>query len=49
MGLNRSIFLEKYSKFHANSQKTDHWLNNKDMEKIVYNLHNKQSIAKNNQ
>jgi len=31
----------KYSKFHANSQKTDHGLNNKDMEKIVYNLHNK--------
>jgi len=33
--------VEKYSKFHAKSQKTDHGLNNKEMEKIVYNLHNK--------
>ena len=32
---------EKYSSFHAGSQNTDHGLNDKNMEKIVYNLHNK--------
>lgn len=33
--------VKKYSKFHANSEQTDHGLNDKDTEKIVYNLHNK--------
>lgn len=32
---------EKYASMYANSNATDHGLNNKDREKIVYNLHNK--------
>ena len=32
---------EKYSSFHVGSQNMDHGLNDKNMEKIVYNLHNK--------
>lgn len=37
--LNRDY--EKYAAKYANSGNTDHGLNKKDMEKIVYNLHNK--------
>ncbi len=37
--LNRDY--EKYATMYASSNATDHGLNNKDREKIVYNLHNK--------
>jgi len=34
---------DKYSPYYANSQKTSHALNNKNYEKVVYNMHNKDS------